>query len=350
MTTVSNAPALPPEVAAQQQVFQIAVGYIASAALQTVLQLGIPERLGDGARTVSALAKETGTREDELYRVMRALASVGLFDEQAPRTFANTLAGSMLRRTTPGSLHDLAIFMSSPVHFRVYAEMLHSVQSGQPAVEKVTGMPVFEFFAREENRDFAQKFNDAMTMMSGLVAPAALKAYDFSGIGTLVDVAGGHGFLLTSILKAYPSMRGILFDLPHVVSGAGDMIERAGVKDRCETASGDFFQAVPAGGDAYIMKHIIHDWDDARAVAILKNIRTALAGKAHGRLILVESVIEPGNQPDFGKMVDLEMMMMPGGKERTEEEFRALFAAAGFTLTRVVRTESPLAVVEGRLA
>ncbi|HVZ23930.1 MAG TPA: methyltransferase [Vicinamibacterales bacterium] len=346
MTTVDT-PVLPPEAAAQQLVFQLATGYMASAALQTVLQLEIPNRLSAGPRPVAELAKEAGANEDALYRVMRALASLGVFDEQAPRTFANTMAGSMLRHV-PGSFHDMGIFLSSPVHFRIYAEMLHSVQTGQPAVEKVMGMPAFEYLARDENRDFATKFNNAMTMMSGLVAPAVLEVYDFTGIGTLVDVAGGHGFLLTSILKAYPGMRGILFDLPHVVSGASGLIAAAGVTDRCETASGDFFQAVPQDGDAYIMKHIIHDWDDERATAILKNIRAALAGRPNGRLILVDSVIEPGNQPDLAKLIDLEMLMLPGGKERTEAEFRALFAGAGFTLTRVVRTRSPLAVVEGR--
>ena len=349
MSTVSDAPSLPPEAAAQQLLFQIATGYIASAALQTVLQLDIPERLAPGPKSVATLAKESGAKEDELYRVMRALASVGVFDEQAPRTFANTLAGSMLRKT-PGSFRDMGIFISSPVHFRVYAEMLHSVKTGQPAIEKVTGMPVFEFLSLDENRDFATQFNDAMTMMSGIVAPAALQAYDFTGIGTLVDVAGGHGFLLTSILRQYPSMHGILFDLPHVVSGARDLIAAAGVGDRCRTEAGDFFKAVPAGGDAYIMKHIIHDWDDARAIVILKNIRAALGDARQGRLILLDSVIQAGNRPDLGKLIDLEMMMMPGGKERTEEEFRALFAAAGFTLTRVVPTASPLSVVEGRVA
>jgi hypothetical protein len=313
------------------------------------MQLEIPERLADGPRSVADLAADTGTREDALYRVMRAVASAGVFDEVAPRTFGNTLAGSMLRKA-PGSFHDMALFICSPVHFRVYGELLHSVKTGQPAIEKVTGLPIFEFLARDENRDWAERFNNAMTTMSGIVAPAALEVYDFSGIETLVDVAGGHGFLLTSILKAYPSMRGILFDLPHVVSGARDLIGAAGVVDRCQTASGDFFQAVPSGGDAYIMKHIIHDWDDARAVTILKNIRTALGGNRSGRVILLDSVIAAGNQPDLAKLIDLEMMVMPGGKERTEEEFRSLFAAAGFTLTRVIPTRSPLSVIEGRLA
>ena len=152
--------------------------------------------------------------------------------------------------------------------------------------------------------------------------------------------------MLTSILREHPAMRGVLFDVDHVIAGAGPIIEAAGVADRCRTESGDFFKSVPAGGDAYIMKHIIHDWDDARATIILKNIRTALAGKPRGRVILIESVLQAGNAPDLGKLIDLEMLMMPGGRERTEDEFRSLFAGAGFELTRVVPTESPLAVVE----
>jgi hypothetical protein len=221
--------------------------------------------------------------------------------------------------------------------------LMHSVETGQPAAEKVTGMPVFEYLATQP--ELSKIFNDAMTNLSEMVIRAVLDVYDFAGIGVLVDVAGGHGAVLTQILNAYPRMRGVLFDLEHVVAGAQPRIDAMGLSDRCRTESGDFFTAVPAGGDAYIMKHIIHDWDDERAVRILRNIRTALGGK-RGRVILLDSVLEPGNAPDFGKIIDLEMMVMPGGRERTAEEFRGLFASAGFALTRIVRTESPLSIVE----
>jgi len=166
----------------------------------------------------------------------------------------------------------------------------------------------------------------------------------------LVDIAGGHGQVLTSILREYPAMRGVLFDLDHVVAGAASTVEAAGVRDRCEMVSGDFFKAVPTGGDAYIMKNILHDWDDDRAIAILKNIRIALDEGAGGRVILLESVIPPGNQPDFGKLLDIEMLLMPGGRERTAEEFESLFDRAGFDLTRIVPTESPLSVIEARVS
>ncbi len=223
---------------------------------------------------------------------------------------------------------------------------MHSMKTAKPAVEKTFGVPVFEHFARDT--ELSASFNDAMVTFSNVVIPGVLKAYDFTGVNVLVDVAGGHGAVLTSVLEAYPQMRGILFDLDHVVAGAVPRIERLGLKSRCRTVAGDFFAKVPAGGDAYIMKHIIHDWDDERARTILKNVRVALEGKPNGRVILLESVLEPGNAPDLGKLIDIEMLMMTGGRERTADEFAALFAASGFEMTRVVRTESPLSVVEAR--
>ena len=165
-------------------------------------------------------------------------------------------------------------------------------------------------------------------------------------IRVLVDVAGGHGRVLTSILQRYPAMRGVLFDQEHVIAGSGPLIADSGVADRCTAVSGDFFSAVPAGGDAYIMKHIIHDWDDDRSLTILRNIHRVLAGVSNGRVLLLESVVQPGNVPDFGKLIDMEMLLIPGGRERTADEFAALFARAGFEMTRIVPTASPLSVIE----
>ena len=347
MTTIDTTAAVPPEVQAFQQLFQIATGYMASSALQTVLKLEIPNRIAAGTKAVSDLARDAGVDEDSLYRVMRALASLGIFDEQQPRTFDLTLAGRMLQKGQPG-FYDMGLWITSPFHFRVYAELLHAVETGTPGAEKVTGMPVFEYFAKPENKALSEIFNNAMTGFSADVIPAALEAYDFSGIDVLVDIAGGHGKVLTSILARYPNMRGILFDVPHVIAGAAPLIDAAGVKDRCTTASGDFFEDVPEGS-AYIMKHIIHDWDDERARTILRNIRAKLQGKPNGKLLLLEAVLQPGNAPDLGKLIDLEMLMMPGGKERSESEFRALFKSAGFELARVVPTRSPLSVIEARV-
>jgi len=338
--TTVNIPA-PPEAAASQQVFQVATGYIASAALYAAAKLRLADHLADGPRGVADLARATGANEDALYRVLRLLASVGIFEESASRQFANNAASTTMRSGT-GSVYDLALWMADPFHFRVYADAMHSVMTGLPAVEKTVSGPVFDYF--RDNPEQSEIFNNAMTAFSAFVIPAALEAYDFSGIRTLVDIAGGHGQVLTSILLAHPGMRGVLFDLDHVIAGAIPRIAQLGLSDRCTTATGDFFKAVPEGGDAYIMKHIIHDWDDDRAATILRNIRAAMAPGA--RVILIESVLAPGNAPDLGKLIDLEMLLMPGGRERTEEEFRALFARAGFELTRVVPTKSPLSVLE----
>jgi hypothetical protein len=348
MATNETTTDTPPEVQAVQQLFQIATGYMASAALQTVLRLQIPDRVTAGTRAVTELARDAGVNEDALYRVMRTLASLGVFDERQPRTFDLTPAGRLLQKNKPG-VYDMGLWITSPFHFRAYAEMPDAVATGKPAAETVTGMPLFEYLARPENKELSEIFNNAMTAFSGDVAPAALEVYDFADIDVLVDVAGGHGKVLTSILQRYPRMRGILFDVPHVIAGAAPLIHAAGVGDRCVTVSGDFFKEVP-DGSAYIMKHIIHDWDADRARAILRNIRAKLDGKPNGKVILLEAVLQPGNAPDLGKLIDLEMMIMPGGRERSESEFRELFTSAGFELTRVVPTRSPLSVIEARVA
>ena len=240
----------------------------------------------------------------------------------------------------------MALWISDPTHLQIYADALHSVMTGQPAVEKTFGVRVFEYFPR--NPELSEVFNNAMTNFSAFVVPAALEAYDFSGVDSIVDVAGGHGQVLMSILKRYPQMTGVLFDLDHVIAGAGPRILESGLDGRIRTESGDFFKAVPAGADAYVMKHIIHDWDDEKARAILRSIRAAM--KPSGRVVLLESVLTPSNQPDFGKLLDLEMMLLPGGRERSEAEFRRLFASAGFELTRIVPTSSPLSVIEAKQA
>ena len=341
MSTAESA--LPPEASAAQLGFQIAWGYVGSSALHAALELGLPDRLAAGPKPVAELARETGTNEDALYRVLRVLASLGMFEERAPRTFAANLPAQLLR-AQPGTARDILYFLTEPNHFRIHADLLHTLRTGQPAVEKVMGKPVFEVFASDPA--FGKVFNDAMTSMSALAIPAALEAFDFGDIRVLVDVAGGHGRVLTSILREYPNMRGVLFDQEHVIAGAGPLIAEAGVADRCKAVSGDFFNAVPAGGDAYIMKHIIHDWDDDRSLTILRNIHRVLAGVSNGRVILLESVVQPGNVPDFGKLIDMEMLLIPGGRERTADEFAALFARAGFEMTRIVPTASALSVIE----
>jgi hypothetical protein len=327
-----------------QHVFQIATGYIASTALYVAARLRIADLLSEGPRAADDLARATGAKADPLYRVLRSLSAIGVFEEVSPRVFANNQPSETMRSGSAGSTFDMALWISDPFHLRVYADAMHTIITGQPAVEKTEGVPVFEVFPR--NPELSEIFNNAMTAFSAFIVPAVLEAYDFSGIGTLVDVAGGHGQLLISILQKHRGMRGVLFDMEHVLAGAAPRISAAGLDARITTQTGDFFKAVPSGGDAYIMKHIIHDWDDDRALTILRNIKSAM--KTGGRVILVESVLAPPNTPDFGKLMDLEMLLLPGGRERTEPEFRALFAAAGLELTRILPTKSPLSVLEAR--
>jgi hypothetical protein len=341
MTNVAE-PQAPPD-AAMQHLFQLGLGFIVSAALGAATRLEIPDHLASGPRTAADLARASGANEDALFRLLRALAAVGVFAETAPRTFTLTRVGDLLRTGAPA--RDMVLWMCDEFHFRIYAEMLEAVKTGRPVGEKVVGMPLFEYLAKDAG--LSARFNNAMTGLSVSVAPAALQAYDFGGIGTLVDIAGGHGMILASILREHPKMRGILFDQEHVL--AGNRLDESGVKDRVQLVPGDFFVAVPKGGDAYIMKHIIHDWEDDKCVVILKNIRTALEGKPNGKVILLETVVQPGNQPDMGKLIDLEMLLLPGGKERTADEFAALFARAGFELTKIVPTQSALAVIEAKV-
>ena len=346
MAQVTSPVNTPPDEAAIQQIFQLTTGFMVSAALGVVAQLGVADHLADGPRSTPDLAARTGANEDALYRVLRALATTGIFTETSSRTFALTPSGALLRSNVPGSMRDMVLWLCDSFHFRVYAEMAHSVRTGETLGDKLLGMPVFEYL--QHNPELAARFNNAMTNFSAGIAPAVLEAYDFGGIDVLVDVAGGHGMLLASVLRKYPSMRGILFDVEHVIAGA-KAPEALGVADRCDKVSGDFFKAVPRGGDAYVLKSIIHDWDDEKAGAILRNTRAALEGKPNGKVLLVEAVIKPGNEPDLSKLGDLEMMLLPGGRERTEAEFAALFARNGFQLTRVVPTHAPLWVVEAQV-
>lgn len=255
-----------------------------------------------------------------------------------------TPPAELLRSGVPGSMRDLVHWIAEPFHYKTYAEMMHSVKTGETVPERVVGMPCFDYFAKD--KELSAIFNAAMTEFSAFVIPAALEVYDFSSIGTLMDVAGGHGLVLTSILEKYPKMKGILLEVDHVCEGARERIAKLSCAGRCQVVVGDFFKSVPAGADAIIMKHIIHDWDDDKALTILKNCHRALTGKPKAKVILLDAVIPAGNEPHMGKFIDLEMLLLPGGRERTEEEFRTLFAKAGFQLTRIVPNKSPLAVIE----
>lgn len=330
-----------------QQLIQISTGYMLAACLSVAVSLDIADHLEHGPKSVEELAQMTGANEQALYRILRALASVGLFTEVGLHYFENTPATELLR-SGPGSLRDMVAFMSDDFHFRVWGEMLHSAKTGAPAFEKIYGRPCFE--AIPDMPEVAERFNRAMTGFSAGFAPAVIEAYDFSSIGTLVDVAGGRGFVLTSILKAYPEMRGVLFEMPYMMDSAHEFVAQSGVKSRCQIIAGDFFGSIVGGGDAYYLQHIIHDWNDEKAALILKNIREAIGDNENGRVLIVDSIVQPGNAPDFAKLLDLEMLLMPGGRERTEEEFSGLLTAAGFRLNRVLPTKTGKCVIEGVVA
>jgi len=329
-------------LAPQTFLTQIAFSHAVTQALYVAAKLGIADLIAAGPRPVSELAAETNVHERALYRVLRSLASVGIFKETDSKVFALTPYAEALRSDVPGSMRNNVIFMGEEWHWRVLGNMLYSVQTGKPAWSHTHGAEVFDYF--EANPAQAEIFNRAMTGMSVGTAPAVAEAYDFSGTKTLADIAGGHGYMLAHILKANPNIKGILFDIPSVIGGAGQLLDKEGVGERVEQVAGDFFAAVPEGADTYMTKSIIHDWDDERAVKILKNIQKVLP--AEGRVLLVELVVPENNEPHFSKLLDLDMLCSPGGVERTESEFRELLAAAGLRLTRIIQTKSPFSVIE----
>jgi O-methyltransferase/methyltransferase family protein len=315
-----------------------------SQAISVAAELRIADLLKDGARTAADIARTANASEDGVYRLLRALASVGLFAETGKRKFRLTALGRLLRSDSSQALGGYARFTGHDSTWRPWGELRHSVRTGEPAFDHVFAMPIFEYFAKMP--ESAAVFDAAMTSISTLESKGVAAAYDFSGINTLVDVAGGHGLMIGTILKANRRMRGILFDLPHVSAGATTLLRSGGVADRCQIVSGDFFASVPEGGDAYIMKHIIHDWDDERATQILRNCHRAM--RPGGKVLIVDAVIPPGNSAHFGKLLDLEMLVLtPRGRERTQTEFRELLKRSGFKLRRVVPTETHLSVVEG---
>ncbi len=327
----------------QETMNRMLTGYWSTQAVYVAAKLGIADLLVEGPRSVDDLAKAAKVHAASLYRLLRALASMGVFAEGGAGQFHMTPLAECLRSDMPGSQRALAI-MCGEEHYRAWGELLYSVQTGKTAFEKLYGMPVFDFLSK--NTEQARVFDAAMVGIHGRETSAMTDAYDFSDIAVLADVGGGNGSLLTTVLKKYPAMRGILYDLPGVTDRARSNLESGGVADRCQVIGGSFFESVPSGADAYLMRHIIHDWDDEKSIQILRNVHQALTKE--GRLLVVEGVIEPGNQPSFGKLLDLTMLTIPGGKERTEEEYRQLYEAAGFQLTRIVSTRADVSVIEGR--
>lgn len=327
---------LPPNVA----LFQLIAGKWVAQAISVVARVRVADHLAAGPKTAADLAARTGTNAGHLYRVLRAVATVGVLEEQPGQRFALTPVGNYLRSGVPGSMRAVATYCCDPWSWKPWGDLAETVRTGTPAFDRMFGEGVFDYLSKHPD-EFAT-FNEGMTGFSGVESAAAVKAYDFSRYGTIADVGGGHGLLLTTILKAAPESRGVVFDLPGVVAGAVPTIEAAELAERCTTQGGSFFETAPAA-DLHVMKHIIHDWNDAKATQILKCCRKAV--RPGGKLALVEMVIAPDGDP-AAKLLDLEMMVLCDGKERTESEYAALLAGAGYRLTRVVPTESPACVIE----
>jgi hypothetical protein len=325
---------------------QLVFGKCISMAISVAAKLRIADHLADGPQTLADLAANTKTHAPSLYRLLRPLAAAGVFSQEADGRFALTPMSEYLRSGVKGSLRGMADFFGSDWSWRSWGHLLETVQTGRAAFDSVFGEPVFEYLAKHP--DESAVFNEGMTGFTSNIAPAVAEAYNFAAFKTVVDIGGGHGVLLNTILQSYAGTNGIVFDSPHVVVGAEDAIHNAGLTGRCRAVGGDFFQSVPAGGDAYLMKHIIHDWPDDRATTILRNCRKGV--NPGGKLLLVELVIAPGDAADLGKIVDLEMLVVASGKERTEVEYRQLLAGAGWRLTRVLPTNSPTQIIEAEPA
>jgi predicted O-methyltransferase YrrM len=325
----------------EQVLNQMIIGSWVTQAIYVAAEIGIADLLDVGPRTAKELARETQTHGGSLYRVLRALASVHIFREDAEGRFSLTEMGKLLRSDAPGSKRSLAI-MAGAEFYRSWGGLLSSVETGGAAFDKVFGKPFFRYMSA--NPDRWRIYDAAMIGVHDSETIPVLDAYDFLPFQTIVDVGGGNGLTLAAILRRHTEARGILFDLPDVAKRAGEVVARAGVSDRCRIVGGDFFESVPAAGDAYLLRHVIHDWEDREAVAILRNCREAI--RPGGRVLVVESVIPPGNDPCFGKWLDL-MMLVVGGRERTKEQYAELFSAAGLRLTSVVPTAHEVSVIEG---
>ncbi|MDH5669223.1 MAG: acetylserotonin O-methyltransferase [Nitrospira sp.] len=329
----------PPEI-----MRNLAIGYWVSRLVYVAAKLKLADLLKGGSRTVEDLAAAADVQPAALYRLLRALASVGIFAETKGRRFKLTPLAATLKTGVPDSMHAWTVMVNEPWMWDSWNALDHGVKTGEMPFRKAHGVPFFQFL--EQHPEDMKVFGESMSSLSKVENPAIAAAYTFPKNATLVDVAGGHGSLLAAILKANPRLQGVLFDQPGVIARAekDQHVTAKGIARRCRLESGNFFEAVPTGGDAYIMKYILHDWNDEECVKILSNCRAAMNEK--GKVLVVDAVVSPGNDPSWGKLLDIQMLII-GGRERTKAEFAALFAAAGLKLTRVVPTKCALSIVEG---
>lgn len=315
------------------QILQLATASWMSAAVSAAATLGVADELSDGVRPVDDIATAVEVHPDTLYRLMRTCADIGLFQELDGRNFALTEVGGALRSDVPGSMRNFARWVGTPADRHTWSDLPRSIRTGRSAFGGVHGQDVWDYL--RTTPEVSTVFDEAMTEASrGLIKPV-VNAYDFSAFRRLVDIAGGHGALITAVLEKTTGLHGVLYDQPEVIAGAGDLLTRTGVRDRCELVGGDFFAFVPAGGDAYLLSNVIHDWDDDKSVAILTNCCEAMADD--GRVLLVEAVMPEDGKPSLTvKLMDLNMLLLCGGRQRTKTEFETLFRRAGLKLSQVV--------------
>ncbi|MGA5545433.1 methyltransferase [Mycobacterium sp. NPDC051198] len=331
--------AVPPPAA----MLELILGAWVAQGVTAAAQLGVADALAGGPLRPDELARRVEANPDALDRLMRALVSEGVFRRTRDGRYALNPLGDTLRTDAPVSIAGMAKFVGSPQHREHWSHLADAVRTGEAVIPKLRGKGAFDYIGSEP--ELGAIFNDAMTSISELAIAPVVAAYDFSRFGTIADVGGGHGRLLAAILQATPQSRGVLYDLPQVVDGAPAMLGKYGTADRVRVIPGSFFDSVPAGADAYVMKNIIHDWPDAEALSILRNVRAAATPGT--TLLLIEGVIPDHDREFLGKWTDMEMLIGIAAKERTEDDYRKLYQEAGFRLTRVVETASPFSVVEG---
>jgi O-methyltransferase domain/Dimerisation domain len=326
----------------QAQLIHMATAYWASSLVYVAAQMSLADRLAEAPRTAAELAQSTGSDAPSLYRVMRTLAGMGIFTEDSDRRFSLTLLGEALRTGTPGSVRSSVLTLAGELVTKSVRELHYSIKTGKPAFERIFGMPPFEWLAKHPIE--ASMFSETMVGFHGAEPAAIAKAFDFSKVGTVLDIGGATGNLLTAILSHHREPRGILFDLPHVVRDATALIKARGLTNRIAIEGGSFFESVPAASGCYLLSHIIHDWSEAQCLTILGNCRSAMSSGS--RLLIIEMVLPTGNTPHPGKMLDMIMLTFAGGQERTEPEYRQLLEKARFRLAQVVPTESAVSIIE----
>jgi O-methyltransferase domain/Dimerisation domain len=331
------------EASAAETLTEMIMAYRLSQLIHIAARLGIADLLKGGARSCDELASRTGVHPPALCRVLRALASNGIFAETEEGVFELTPLAAPLQTGVPGSLRGLAVMQAEELRWRAWGELLYSVKTGKSAVEHIYGMTNWEWYA--QNPDAFERFSEGMAELTRRAIPALVTAYGFSAHQRIVDVGGGRGELIAAILTQSPHLRGILVELPALIDDARTVLEAAGVAARCELVAGDYFESVPSGGDVYILKSIVHGMDDAKAARVLRNCREAMT--SGGRLLVIQAIVPSGNAPARIKVSDILHLVSGGGQERTEAQYRTLFDASGFSLVKIHPASSSFSILEG---